>query len=72
MSILLESLHDKLSSAITTHLLDVDALPPNTEVPALAQELTEVVFSTLQKEGISEEVLGRLTAKTSAATSQIV
>jgi hypothetical protein len=73
MSILLETLNDKISTAIITHLLNVDALPPNTEVPALAQELTAVVFSTLQKEGITEEALGRLTTvKTVAATSQIV
>ncbi|HET6976507.1 MAG TPA: hypothetical protein VFI24_09315 [Pyrinomonadaceae bacterium] len=71
MTISLVDLNSAITTAITAHLLNFDALPPNTHVPELAKEITEVVFATLRKEGITEETLDRLVvAKTAAAASQ--
>lgn|GEM_PF-6482069 len=72
MYITLENLNNSITAAIRAHLLNFDALPPNTEVPALAKEITDVVFSTLRKEGISEEALERLVvAKTATASNKL-
>jgi hypothetical protein len=57
-----QTLNTNITTEIKEHLLNVDALPANTEVQKLAREITQVVFTELNTSGITEAAFKRLTA----------
>lgn len=64
-----EALNKKLTNAITAHLLNVDVLPPSTEVQALSGEIVDVVFKELAIAGITRERIDSFTTESFAAAS---
>ena len=62
MAIDYKTLHEQITAAVKDHLIEADALPPNSEVPKLAREITQVVFTELKRSGFTEEAFNRLAA----------
>jgi len=59
---------EKVTAAIKNHLINVHAIPPNTEATRLASELTEIVWTELSNAGLSRPALEHLFAPYSAKT----
>ena len=49
-----ETLNNRVTTAITAHLLNIDPLPPAIDVANLARDLTDVVFNELAACGLSQ------------------
>ena len=69
MTISYETLNNKVLTAITSHLLNVDALPPSTKVSELGLELTEVVFGALTTAGLTREKIEKFGAENIATAT---
>ena len=52
--------NEKLTKAITDHLLNVDAVPPTREALKLAGELAQVCLSELNTAGLGSETIENL------------
>lgn len=50
-----KTLYEQIKASIRDHLVDADALPPNSELPKLAGEITQVVFAELNRSGLTED-----------------
>ncbi|MDT4967633.1 MAG: hypothetical protein QOJ64_2370 [Acidobacteriota bacterium] len=50
-----KTLYEQIKASIKDHLVDADALPPNSELPKLAGEITQVVFAELNRSGLTED-----------------
>lgn len=50
-------LRNSITKGVQEHLLEIDALPPTTEVFRLALEITDVVFTELNRSGVTKETL---------------
>ena len=59
---------EKLTLAIRSHLIDVDAILPTSEATRLASEITEVVLVELSYAGLSREGLEHLFASATQDT----
>jgi hypothetical protein len=54
--------NEKLTTAIAGHLLNVDAIPPTTEVTKLASDLARICLTELNKAGLLTESIENLFA----------
>jgi len=54
--------NERLSTAIKNHLLNVDAIPPTTEVSKLASDLARVCLTELNTAGLLTESIENLFA----------
>jgi hypothetical protein len=60
MAINYEALNNRVTTSIMAHLLNVDAVPPSTDITALAKELTVAVFAELTAAGLSQQLIEHL------------
>ena len=58
-----KTLYEQIKASIKDHLIETDALPPNSELPKLAGEITQVVFAELNRSGLTEDMFNRRWAK---------
>jgi hypothetical protein len=66
------ALNNSVTTAIEAHLLNVNALTPNADVPILSKEITAVVFDALGEGGLTQatiEKLGKGTLATAKSQS---